>query len=164
LSRAAANGAALEADVVRLLAGYAPAIYWHKNEPTFKKVGKDRWVPSADGPPDFIATWPRLGLTVLFDAKSTEGDRWSVCRNGRPGEYIGLQPHQRTALRAMNSAGGIAGVYLRLRSSTDPLDLWLPFSVVDPLWQTWWDTRREQFVGAEMGVPVVGGDLLGAIR
>ena len=159
-SAAAVNGSTLETDVAALLRRYEPAAYWQQNYPKSRGqrvIGK--------GAPDFLVTWPALGLVALFDAKSTVGDKWSVGSDAEvAGKYRGLAPHQRVALRRMEEAGGVAGVYLRLRSCSDPLDLWVPFRVIDPLWSAWWDDRRERYVTEGMGVRVREGDLLSAIR
>jgi hypothetical protein len=152
------NGREFQDEIAKWNDGNLPARggYAHENEPRFRFVG-GKWVPDAKGdrPPDFTACV--MGRGILFDAKSTEADKWAVDL---------IKSHQALALDRHMQAGGVSGILLRLRSRREKVDRWLPWGVVSPVFWFWWDhpdSRAGEF-GADDGVPVAGCDWVQALE
>ena len=127
-----AAGAALERDLDRFhatLKGW----YVQRNHPKDYRT---------KGPPDYLAL---RGVAVLFDAKNSGGDHWSL--------HL-LKPHQAIALDQFANAGGISALYLRLATG----DVFVPWSKVTPRWRTWYATRQADRLTAADGVAVFGCD------
>lgn len=138
-----ASGAALERDLDRFhatLKGW----YVQRNHP------KDR---RTKGPPDYLAIGSvrLLGdpmarpVAVLFDAKASRAERWSV--------HL-LKPHQAQAFDAFEAAGGVAGVYLR----TSEGDAWIAWPDIRPLWRRWYSMGVSAHVEISAGFRCDGGD------
>lgn len=139
-SEAQRAGRALEDDLTRFHARH-PHLYAHKNNPDIGRGKK--------GPPDFTACVD--GRPVLFDAKSSRGERWCVDL---------LAPHQAVALDRFRDAGGIAAIYLRLATG----DRWVPWEELRPLWRDWYATKRRHYLDGSAGVAVVGMDWPAVLR
>lgn len=103
----------------------------------------------AKGPPDYIAIG--RDSAVLFDAKSSATDRWSVhlCK-----------PHQAHALDRFDDAGGHAAIYLRLASG----DLWVPWPRIRERWRTWYALGVTAHVTRADGIALVECDWPHAVR
>ncbi len=152
MSNSAKNGAAFEDAILTQAANNG--IYLHRNSPPFVLTAKG-WKPvPPGGPPDFTACVG--GRSVLFDAKSIEGGTWPVSL---------IAGHQAVALDRHLAAGGVSAIFLRLRSQSDPVDRWLPWAVVGPVFWRWWDDPKSSAgtFGVGDGVLVVGCDWTQAI-
>ena len=92
------------------------------------------------GPPDYFGT--AQGRPVLFDAKSSQGVRFS---SGL------LKPHQARALEAWQVNGGLAGIALRLAPSEGQVrTYWVDWRVLGPLWWAWAEkSSKRASVGLE---------------
>jgi hypothetical protein len=112
-------------------------------------------VPDANGSkaPDFSACVG--GLSVLFDAKSTEADRWPVSL---------LKAHQAVSLDDHAKAGGVSGLLIRFRSRGEAVDRWLPWADVRERFWGWWDTKVGADVYPHEGVGLVECDWVAALR
>jgi hypothetical protein len=146
MSRAKANGDALEHDLERFHLTLSDWVV-RRQHPEFVRTPKG-WTPRQNhgGPPDFGAWHPAFGW-VEFDAKSRDADRWEVSL---------LEPHQHARLKQTHTRGGIAGIYLRLRTG----DFWVRFETLTVPWSAWWDRQCNgtPTLSAADGIPVVGMD------
>lgn len=134
------SGKALEDDLARFHATVSAA-YIQKNHPDVDRGKK--------GAPDFVALLS--GCAVLFDAKASKSERWSV--------HL-LKPHQANAFDRFNAAGGMSAIYLRFPSG----DRWLSWPLVRERWRTWYALGKPQYVESTEGVAVVGCDWIKAVN
>lgn len=138
------NGDSLEGDLDVFHARLAAkGWYVHPKAPRGKTIGKK--------PPDYLLGSP-TGRFFQFEAKSVKGSAWGINL---------LDAHQYAALHAFT---GTAGIYLRL----DTGDVWLPWSVVQPVWRAWYGSpkgangkRKGVYLDASHGRRVSGMDWTG---
>ena len=135
-ARARTNGDAFEARLNRIHAGYVArgAAVFPQGPPSRPvKIGARVLLqPTDDGPPDYLSI--SEGVCYLFDAKSSETDRWALG---------GLKLHQAQHLDLASRAGRghvVCGVVLSLSRGLSVW--WLGWDRLGPLWWRWWATER----------------------
>ena len=134
-----AAGAALERDLDRFHHGIV-GWYVQRNHPKDKR---------SKGPPDYLAI--SGSIAVLFDAKSTRWERWSV--------HL-LKPHQAQAFDAFEAAGGIAGLYLRTADG----DAWVAWPDIRWKWRRWYSLGTAATVVRADGFACDGGNWTAAVK
>lgn len=139
------RGKNFEAEIGYALARYSAAgAYVQRNPTPYKplrpvkgKTGTFVCVLEGNAPPDYLIAWG--GLVVLFDAKATVEDHWSLDN---------LHPHQAEAFTRWIGAGTSAdgrraGIVLRAEGIDRGACWWVDWRVLEPVWRAWWAKRQE---------------------
>lgn len=118
------------------------------------------------GPVDYFGAVAPRGRAVVFDAKSTEAERWRLSE---------LPRHQASILETAAVVGGLSFVALRFDGvGLGRREFVLPWSELGPRWKAWTSTKRApaglaslsigdcQEIGHE--IVTVPGDWLGALQ